>query len=158
MTVLRVNTTDIHAFPRLRNTSGNYRRRGGVSVPVSPQIQSWAKGMEVRSVKHRSVITEKKHPLPVFSSDGIRWDVLVISLSLILVLFVSILVSDMSALYAGGDRISQLSTGIASLEQSNSILRDEISRTRYYPSGTRNAEDGEPEKIVIISPEPEPVQ
>ena len=59
---------------------------------------------------------------------------------------------------AGGDRISQLSTGIASLEQSNSILRDEISRTRYYPSGTRNAEDGEPEKIVIISPEPEPVQ
>ena len=112
--------------------------------------------MEVRSVKHRSVIAEKKHPLPVFSSEGIRGDVLVIALSLVLILFIGILVSDVSALYAGGDRISRLSTGIASLEQSNSMLRDEISRTQYSPAKTRNAANREPEKIVILSPEPEP--
>lgn len=112
--------------------------------------------MEVRAVRHRSVIAEKKHPLPVFSAEGIRWDVLIVALSLILLLFICILASDVSALYAGGDRVNRLSTGIASLEQSNSILRDEISRMQFYPATARNAENEEPEKIVVLSPEPGP--
>ena len=156
MTVLRMNTTDIHASPRLWNESAQSRRRAGFAVPASPQIQSWARGMEVRAVRHRSVIAEKRHPLPVFSSEGIRWDVLMVALSLILLLLIGILVSDVSALYAGDDRISRLSTGIASLERSNSILRDEISRTQFVPAKTRNAESEESERIVIPSPEPKP--
>ena len=155
MTVLRVNTTDIHAGPRPQNGYAGVRGRGGFADPASPQIQSWARGMEIRSVKQRHVIAEKKHPLPVFSTEGIRWDVLIIAFSLILLLFAGILVSDVSALYAGRSRISRLSTGIASLEQSNILLREELSREKAARTFIRKAGNEEPERVVILSPAPE---
>ena len=155
MTVLRVDTTDIHAGPRPQNSYAGIRGRGGFADPASPQIQSWARGMEIRSVKRRHVIAEKKHPLPVFSSEGIRWDMLIIAFSLILLLFAGILVSDVSALYAGSSRISGLSTGIASLEQSNIQLREELSREQAARTFVRKTEDEGPGRIVILSPAPE---
>ena len=47
-----------------------------------------------------SVISEKRIALPVFSARGIRWDVLLVAFSLLLLLFLGILFSDMGALYA----------------------------------------------------------
>ena len=155
MTVLRVNTTDIHAGPRPQNGYAGVHGRGGFADPASPQIQSWARGMEIRSVKQHHVIAEKKHPLPVFSSEGIRWDVLVIAVSLILLLFVSVLAIDVNALYAGSGRISGLSAGIASLEQSNILLREELSRERAARTFIRKPSNEEPERVVVLSPAPE---
>ena len=91
----------------------------------SGQVQDWTRGLNSASQK-RSVVTETVHALPVFSSRGIRWDVLMVTLVLLLVLFFGVLLSDVHALNAGGQRIGQLSEGIASLEDNNALLQAQL--------------------------------
>ena len=43
--------------------------------------------MEFNSTGRREVITERKTALPLFSAKGIRWDALMVTLLLILLLF-----------------------------------------------------------------------
>lgn len=137
MTVLRMNTDD-HSFSR---------RRGGYSVFLSRQDRSFP-------AARRDVIAEKKAPLPAFSTEGVRWDVLVITLSLVLLVFIGILAADLNALYTGGTRIGRLSSGIASIEESNDLLRAEISRASLKSFRFQRTESTEPERIVILSPSP----
>ena len=106
------------------------------------------------SVLKRCVIAEKKHPLPAFSSEGIRLDVLVITLALALLLFVCVLSADLEAVVRGGKQIGKLNAGIAMLEADNSYLREQISRTASQSFPVRKAADEEPERIVILSPAP----
>lgn len=143
MSVLRMDPPDEYAV------SG---RRKQTEDPLSPQIQSWANGIEHRNVKRHNVIPEKKLPLPAVSAEGIRWDVLAVTLTLIVAAFLIVLISDVSALSAGNDRIGRLSAGIASLESSNSILREEISWARTDLSA--NQKEGDPVRTVILSPAP----
>ena len=89
--------------------------------------------MEISSTRRRNVISERRTALPVFSAKGIRWDALTAALLLILLLFIGILLAEMGALYAGGDRIGKLSAGITSLEDSNSVLRQELNRAMNHP-------------------------
>lgn len=155
MTVLRANISDEHALPRRRNAF--FGPRGSFSVPVSPQTQSWTKSLEINAGKRRSVIAEKKTPMRPFSSEGIRWDVLVVLLALALLLFICILVSDVSALCSGGYRIGRLSDGIASLEESNSALREKLYWTRdrwVLPWAAESSADAERTVILSLAPLP----
>ena len=112
--------------------------------------------MEISCGRQRGVIAEKRSSLPAFSAKGIRWDVLTVALSLILLLFVCILAADVEALFAGGNRIGKLSAGIRSLEGSNSILREELSVALNHPVLRNKSESGEPlnETVVVLSPAP----
>ena len=127
-------------------------RRKNPDDPQSPQTMSWANGGRSRSAGRHDVIAEKKQPLPVLSAEGIRRDVLTVTLTLVAAALLFILISDVNALFAGNDRISRLSAGIASLESSNSILREEISWARTDLSADRK--DGEPVLTVLLSPAP----
>ena len=131
-------STDAHVFSRRRRGYSVFLSRQAGTVPAA----------------RRDVIAEKKAPLPAFSPEGIRWDVLVIVLSLAALLFLGILIADVSALYTGGTRIGKLSTGITSLEASNGLLREEISRASVQSFELRSAENEEPERIVVLSPAP----
>ena len=157
MTVLRVNPTEEYAAPRRGYGFAGYSRQGAQSVPASRQVQSWTRGMEAAASGWRNVIDEKRQSLPRFSAEGIRWDVLVVALSLVLVLFVSILAADVGELFAGGERIGRLSDGIRSLEGSNSILRAELSVALNHPVLRSKAEGAETvnETIVVLSPAPQ---
>ena len=146
MTVLRINS-DEYAYPRRRNDSAGFRRRDGISVSFYQPVRR-------DTVLKRGVIAEKNRPLPAFSLEGIRWDVLLVTLSLILLVIFCILGSDLEALVNGGSRIRKLNAGIASLEESNSLLREQISRTAGQGFLVRNATGEEPERIVVLSPAP----
>ena len=148
MTVLRLNTTE-HRSPRRRIAYTGSGRRGDYSVFLSRQTRSMP-------AARRGVVTGNSHPLPAFSREGVRWDVLVITFALVLLLFLSVIIIDLSALYAGGSRIGKLSSGILSLEQSNDRLREEISlaRIRAQSYELQKAADEEPERIVVLSPAP----
>ena len=102
------------------------------------------------------MIAEKTQPLPMFSAEGIRWDVLAIALTLVLALFITVLAADVDALFAHGGRIGELNAGIASLETNNSSLREALAGAHSLAGSYRisKAEDGEPERIVVLSPAP----
>ena len=92
----------------------------------------------------------------MFSAEGIRWDVLIVALTLVLALFLAILAADVDALFAHGGRIGELNAGIASLETNNSSLREALSGAHSLAGSYRisKAEDGESERIVVLSPAP----
>lgn len=92
----------------------------------------------------------------MFSAEGIRWDVLAIALTLVLALFITVLAADVDALFAHGGRIGELNAGIASLETNNSSLREALSGAHSLAGSYRisKAEDGESERIVVLSPAP----
>ena len=146
LTVLRLNSEE-YSFSRRRSEFAGLRRRGGYSVYQTRQPRRFPES-------HRTVIAEKSRPLPAFSLEGIRWDVLLVTLSLILLVIFCILGSDLEALVNGGSRIGKLHAGIASLEESNSLLREQISRTAGQGFLVRNATGEEPERIVVLSPAP----
>ena len=107
--------------------------------------------MEVSTTGRREVIAERRTALPVFSARGIRWDVLMTALLLLFLLFAGILLSDMGALYAGGERIGRLSNGITSLEDTNSQLRQKLSLAVNYPAQRSTTESiTEINETVII--------
>ena len=149
MTVLRVNATDEHVFPRQRSASAAFGGRG-----YCPAAQGWARNMEHRCARRREVIPEKRRPLPPLSSEGIRRDVIIVILSLLLVLFLCVITADISAVLSGSSRIGRLSVGISSLEENNSLLRQELSRAgnNVYTSRLSGTE---PKRIVVLSPVPE---
>ena len=133
MTVLRVNSSDRYASPRPGGVFADPRRQNPWSVPAACQVQDWTRGLEISSSQRREVIAEKRVALPIISTKGIRWDVLLAVLMLVLFLFLGILLADMQAISAGGVRIGQLSAGIESLESSNTALRQELSFAMNRP-------------------------
>ena len=52
---------------------------------------------------------------------------LLITLKLVIVLFFSVLFSDLAAINAGGQRFGQLSAGITTLENHNALLQEQLS-------------------------------
>ena len=156
MTVLRMNTTENSAYPRCPHPFGIPGQREGFAVPASPQTRTWTRDVRPGRGRRRSVIAEKTQPLPMFSAEGIRWDVLIVALTLVLALFLAILAADVDALFAHGGRIGELNAGIASLETNNSSLREALSGAQYLAGTYRlsKAEDGEPERVVVLSPAP----
>ena len=154
MTVLRANMSDEHALPRRRNAF--FSPRGSFPVPVSPQTQSWTRSLEINAGRRRDVIAEKRKPMPPFSSEGIRWDVLVVLLALALLLFICILVSAVSALCSGGYRIGRLNSGIASLEETNTHLQEKLYWERDRWVLPRSADSADAERTVILSLAPQP--
>ena len=75
---------------------------------------------------------------------------------LVLALFLAILAADVDALFAHGGRIGELNAGIASLETNNSSLREALSGAHSLAGSYRisKTEDGESERIVVLSPAP----
>ena len=135
---------------------GGSQQRPG-AVYASRQVQNWTRGLEIQTARQREVIAEKRTSLPILSRGGIRWDVLVITLTLLALLFTGILFADLEALYAGGNRIGKLSAGIESLEGSNTLLREQLSIALNHPV-LRNqsaAADTEKNLRVIRSTVPE---
>ena len=155
MTVLRLNTAEDSAYPRCPHPFGIPGQRGGLVVPASPQTRTWTRDTNSRG-QQRSVIAEKTKPLPMFSAEGIRWDALAVALTLVLLLFLAILAADVDDLFVHGGRIGELNAGIASLETNNSSLREAISGAQNLAGTYRlsKADEGEPERIVILSPAP----
>lgn len=149
MTVLRVNATDEHVFLRQRNASPAFGGRG-----YCPAAQGWARSLERRSARRHEVIPEKRRPLPPFSREGIRQDVIIVTLSLLLVLFLCVITADISAVLSGSRQVGRLSVGISSLEENNSLLRQELSRAGSSAFTVRLS-GAEPERIVVLSPVPE---
>ena len=158
MTVLRVNTAEEHAFPRYRNAYGAAGQRGGMPSPASPQVQSWARGLEAASGRQRSVIAGTRAPMPVLSSRGIRQDALAVVVTVLLAVFLIVLIADVTALHSNDTQIVRLSSTIESLESGNEVLRNRLSTALRHPVLVRAAlEDGEPidEQVVFLSPAPE---
>ena len=52
--------------------------------------------------RRRRVIAEMRQPMRPISAEGVRWDVLVISLGLVLLLILGVMFSEAEALLAGG--------------------------------------------------------
>lgn len=150
MTVLHVNATDKHISSRRRSASAVPGRRAVYYIPRR-QVQDWTRGLENHTGRRRSVIAEKRIGLPAFSAESLLRGVL----AAVLILLVIILLADLAAVHAGGSRIGRLSAGISSLEESNSLLRQEISRTGGGALARLQA-DEEPERVVVLSPAPEP--
>ncbi|MBR5960034.1 MAG: hypothetical protein IKZ98_03500 [Clostridia bacterium] len=125
MAVRRMNTIQGYTLPQREGMFPVPGQQQAFSPYSSRQVQDWTRGLNSGS-RNRSVVTETVRTLPVFSSDGIRWDVLLVTLALLLMLFFSVLLSDVQALNAGGQRIGQLSEGIASLEDNNALLQAEL--------------------------------
>ena len=145
-----------YTVPRQRGLFASRRRQ----VPVSRHAQDWTRSLEAASGGHRRVIDRKASVLPAFSAEGIRWDVMIVILSLLLLLIAGVLVSDIEALRAGSSRIGKLSAGIESLEGSNAILEDEISMVMKHPVLKRMNElaeaEEETETVITISAAPRP--
>ena len=137
------------------DSGGRPHQKG--AVQASRQMQDWTRGMEISCSRQRSVIDEKRTVLPAFSAQGIRRDVLAAALALLLILFAGILCADLEALYAGGERIGKLSAGIASLEDTNALLRDRLSVAMSHPVLVRQAEAPEEgaDLFIIQSTVPE---
>ena len=137
------------------------QRRGGPAFPGQPyapsrQAQDWTRGLAVRTGSRRGVIARKTAAQPAFSAEGVRWDVWMVVLTLTVVLFACVLFADVEALKAGGDRIVNLNAGIASLEDSNGFLRQQVNQRMNHPVLTRmneQAEAGE-EKVITLSAAP----
>ena len=131
---------------------------GGRQYAASRQVQYWTRNMQPRSGSRRDVISRRPSFLPAFSSKGVRWDALVVIVSLLLVLLTGILLSDIGAIRAGGDRIGYLSAGIVSLEGSNNMLQSELSMAMRHPVLQRRnelSEAGE-DTVITISAAPLP--
>ena len=156
MTVLRVNSSDRYASPRPGGLFADSGRQSPRPVPVSCQMQDWTRRMEISSTDRHAVISEKRTALPVFSAKGIRWDVLTAFLLLLFLLFAGILLSDMGALYAGGERIGRLSSGIISLEDTNSQLRQVLSAALNHPALLSKSESMNEvnETLIVLSAVP----
>ena len=151
-----MNSSDEYTAPRREIPFADSGRWGAPPVSVSRQVQSWTRGLENASGRQHKVIDEKRPSLPALSAEGIRRDVLAITLALILLVFTGILAADMSALFAGGERIGKLSAGIESLEGSNSLLREELSAALNHPVLRNKAAGTETvnETVVVLSPVP----
>lgn len=158
MTVLRVNTAEEHAFPRSRNAYSAPGQRGGWSSPASPQVQSWARGLEAASGRRHSVIAGQRAPIPAISARGIRQDVLAVVITVLLAVFLIVLIADVNALHSNDKQIVRLNSTIEALESGNALLRDQLSTAlRHQVLVRAAAEDGEPlnEQVVFLSPAPE---
>ena len=106
--------------------------------------------MESHAGRERGVIDEQKAVLPVFSAKGVRWDVLVVTVTLLVLVFAGVLFADLEALYSGGDRIGKLSAGIESLESSNSLLREQLSIALNHPVLRNQAAEAGAEGNVLV--------
>ena len=120
-----MNSIQGYALPQQEGLFSVPGRQQLYSPYSSRQVQDWTRGLNSTS-RNRSVVTETVHALPVFSSRGIRWDVLLVTLALVMILFFGVLFSDLQALNAGGQRIGQLSEGIACLEDNNALLQAQL--------------------------------
>ena len=134
MTVLRMNSSDRYVSPNPGRFFADPAQQNVWAVPAARQVQDWTRGLEVSSSRRREVIAEKRIALPVFSSKGIRWDVLLAALLLLLLFLLGILLADVQAISAGGVRIGKLSAGIESLESTNTLLRQELTGAMNYPA------------------------
>ena len=150
MTVLRMPAYPEYTTPR-KGSAFRARRQGA----QFRQVQDWTRSIPARPAR-RAVIAERNPVTPSFSARSNRQDALTAVLVLLLVLFLVVIIADVSALCAGGERIGRLSSGIASLEQSNNLLREEIARAQSEPFIFQRADNGEPERVVILSPAPQP--
>ena len=146
MTVLRVNATAEHVFPRQRNASPAFGSRG-----CCPAARGWVRSPEFRGACRRDVIMEKRRPLPPFSREGIRRDVIIVMLSLLLVLFLCVLAADINAVLSGSSRIGRLSVGISSLEEHNGLLRKQINRAESAAFSTRQSGSDDPGRTVLLA-------
>lgn len=102
-----------------------------------------------RGARMRNVVTEKRRPRP-------RPAALVVALLLVLIFFGSILLADLSSVYAYTTTVNDLAAGINSLESSNRLLREELSAAMNHPVLLRQAEDAEPVTRTVISLSVEP--
>lgn len=127
---------------------GSARRKRGAVSP-SRQVQDWTRGLQGGS-GWRRVIDEKRPALPAFSVDGIRWDVLLVTLSLVLLILLGVLFSDLEALHSGGHRIAQLSAGIETLEDTNVLLRNRLSLAMSHPVLQHAAASEETKNNLLI--------
>ena len=128
-------------------------------APPAAQAYNWVREPGYHAGNRRRVIAEKRRPMPAVSSEGVRWDALVLSLGLALLLILGFLFSDLKSLAAGGDRIGALQAGIRSLESTNSLLRSEVALARRHPvlvqKELEKARSEEPQRVVILSPAPQ---
>ena len=144
MTVLRMNAYREYSAPR---------RRGFFSVRRHPACRR----VKVRTGRHytrlagHTVIAEKRMAAPAFSAGGVRRDVLRILLALILVLFVSVLLADLSALCSGGTRIGKLSAEIRSINSSNTLLQEELARISAHPVPVMQNQEKDAETVITLS-------
>ena len=124
-------------------------RAGGLSFQSSA-------GYRVRgAAKSRyGVITEKKERLRAFSREGIRGDVVLLTLALAAVVFVTVLCGDLFSVSSGSRHIGELRMSIGSLEDANSRLRNRVS---YYQDWSRavaaGSEQTEYKTVEISLPE-----
>ena len=96
MAVRRMNSIQGYALPQQEGLFSVPGRQQLYSPYSSRQVQDWTRGLNAGT------------------------------LALVMILFFGVLFSDLQALNAGGQRIGQLSEGIASLEDNNALLQAQL--------------------------------
>ena len=126
------------------------------------QAQNWTTAMNHGTAGRRDVIAERTTKLRAVSSEGIREDIAYIIISLIVVMAVSLLLADLSALQSSSSAAGKLSSEITILENTNSSLSERLAfhagRVRYpgIPDPENMVQIDQIETITISIPDSSP--
>ena len=115
-------------------------------VSAYSQVRNWAGRTDSGAGCYRDVITD----VTAVRKKGIRRSMPAIILALTLILFISILLSDLCSVNAASAQARALSSSIASLESSNNLLRNELSIALNHPVLRNQADLAEPEITTLI--------
>ena len=145
MTVLQIRPSDEAAHSR----PGPFFPGSGRQIPHCSyrQVQDWTEKFSTGTGRQRPVITERcGRP----GRNSLHRDLPMIILVTALALFLAILLSDISTVSAVSAETRQLTSTIASLENSNSLLRSELSIALSHPVLLRKSEGTEEDADLFI--------
>ena len=115
-------------------------------VSAFSQAQNWRGRTDSGAGYYRDVITD----VTVTRKGSLRRAAPAILLAVALVLFLSILTSDLCSINAASAQTQALSSSIASLENSNNLLRNELSIALNHPVLRNQTDLAEPEITTLI--------
>ena len=147
MTVLQIRPSDEVAHSR----PGPFFPGSGRQIPHCSyrQVQDWTEKLNTGADRQRPVITERS----IRPGRNLRRDLPMMILVTALALFLAILLSDISTVSAVSAETRQLTSTIASLENSNSMLRSELSIALSHPV-LRSQAEAETGTLVLLTAGP----
>ena len=147
MTVLQIRPSDEVAHSR----PGPFFSGSGRQIPHCSyrQVQDWTEKLNTGADRQRPVITERSSR----PGRNLRRDLPMMILVTALALFLAILLSDISTVSAVSAETRQLTSTIASLENSNSMLRSELSIALSHPV-LRSQAEAETGTLVLLTAGP----
>lgn len=95
-------------------------------LPSYTKAQDWTGSMGISPSGQFKVIEERRPKAPLLSRDGIRWDAALAVLVILGVVLAAFLLADLAGIGTGSRILNKLESKIASVENRNLQLRDEL--------------------------------